>query len=577
MKIYVDEAGYLLNGEKAAVSNESGEFKLVDAIEGKDICGNLEITEALDDANAGEKAYRIDFTSIKEPGEYYIEAADGSRSCTFSISKNVYKTAKNATLKAFYFQRCGCGLDKKYASVFEHPCCHDLNKVKLFEDPTTELDIKGGWHDAGDFGRYSTAASVALAHMLYSYSLFPEGYEDTVNIPESGNGMPDVLNECLYELKWLLKMQRKDGGVYHKLTTMRHADFIMPEYDKADLYVFPVSSMATADFAAVMALFYKVYRKFDASFAQKALESAQRAGEWLIANKEFVNFTNPSECNTGDYSDYSDTDDRFWAFSELLSLSGSGEVLADKMDIYATEFSYYMEECLKEDAKQVKEKKAEDGFGWLDVCNLSAFPVLFSGSDAFDETSKDKMSNELFKKAEIYVSEAETNPYHLSMKPSDFIWGSNMVITNRADLLITAALYLEKKEDIASNYKEGRISGSKKYLETALEQIHYILGRNAMDTSYLTAIGENSFKHPHNRPSECDGIDRPIPGQMSGGPCFPPLDPDGVKLVPKGAAPMKCYADDARCYSLNEITIYWNSSLLFALTFFDQVKRDFNI
>ena len=91
-----------------------------------------------------------------------------------------------------------------------------------------------------------------------------------------------------------------------------------------------------------------------------------------------------------------------------------------------------------------------------------------------------------------------------------------------------------------------------------------------MHTSYVTGFGTHAFRNPHNRVTACDGIDEPIPGEVSGGPSYPPLDPRGEELVPKGSAPQYCYADHVDCYSLNEITIYWNSSAVFAAAYFDR-------
>ena len=194
----------------------------------------------------------------------------------FEIGDDAYDDVFAKTSKAFYYLRCGCGLDERYAGVWHHGRCH-TGPAKLWDDRSVTLDVTGGWHDAGDYGRYVTAGACAAAHLLYAYKLFPEAFEkQKLGIPE--NGMPDILSEVRYELEWLLKMQDSEGGAYHKATTAMHAPFVMPEDDTEDMFVFPVSSMATADLAAVCALASGIYNVYDKAFAEKLLRTAEKGG-----------------------------------------------------------------------------------------------------------------------------------------------------------------------------------------------------------------------------------------------------------------------------------------------------------
>lgn len=611
MKITADEVGYLPYAPKKAVSDGMSVFKVIDVLKSAPVSCDVQVKEYGMDDNSGETVWQIDFSDLQEPGSYCIEAQDGSRSAVFKIEPHVYRTMKNAMLKAFYFQRCGMDLEPSCASVFAHPACH-LQSAHLYEDPSVTMEIRGGWHDAGDFGRYTTAAAVAVAHLLYAYERFPEAFTESVNLPESGNGIPDLLNECYYELDFLMQLQAADGGVYHKITTERHADFMMPQEDHAELIVYPVSSMATADFAAVMSLASRVYADYDPVFARDAMHCAADAGQWLAKHPDFVNFHNPDGCNTGEYGDDCDLDERLWAFSELLrtdyeirnendhSMMAGMPQKMSRQKLYQLEVSELLDQCLARDLTDEKEGKLSDGFGWSDVSSLAALALLFDERMTAGAPLLKKMAQNLYAKADRLLKLQEENGYLLAMKPQDFIWGSNMVVTNRADLLITAALFEQRQLDMddagvsldetalikvieysivnakqpvrmSKEERKERLQKKKAYETAALEQLHYLTGRNAMDISYVTGIGEHAFSHPHNRPSSCDGIERAIPGQVSGGPCCPPLDDAGRQLVPEGSAPMKCYADDERCYSLNEITIYWNSSALFMTAFFDRI------
>lgn len=544
MGIYVNQTGYLPNAQKLAVSTFPCNFQLISADTQHSILDGT-TSPAKEDASAGETVYSIDFSNACTPGRYYILAGNGEKSHTFSIEETVYENLKTCLTKALYYQRCGCPLKSEHAGIYTHDACHTEPSILLEDylartpDPES-FDMTGGWHDAGDFGRYTSAGAVALGHLLYAYELFPESLQMDLNIPESGNGIPDFLNECLYELKWMLKMQAPSGGCYHKLTSFLHADFIMPEDDHAQFIIYPISSMATADFAAVMALASRIYKEILPDFAKEALNASRRAWEWL-ENNPYIGFHNPEGSNTGEYDDDCDLDERLWACAELLRSDKENE-------------SNYR--------KRLKEYSAmslgKTDFGWTDVSGFATLTILFDPSHTareFEEAYREI----LFWEADRLCRLQAESGYCLAMLPEDFVWGSNMVVCNRSMLLILAGL-LSAKET------------SGKYQDAALNQLHYLLGRNALDISYVTGFGENAFKNPHNRPTFADGIELPMPGWVSGGPYKTPCDPAANAAIVPGSAPMKCYVDHVDSYSTNEITIYWNSPAIFMAAFFSSKK-----
>ena len=172
------------------------------------------------------------------------------------------------------------------------------------------------------------------------------------------------------------------------------------------------------------------------------------------------------------------------------------------------------------------------------------------------------LQNKVYHEADRLVEIGEKSGYDVAMEPEDYVWGSNMVVLNRGMLLVLAA-YLGRADD--SQIPETQRS---RYEQTALAQLHYLLGNNAVDYSYVTGFGEHAYSHPHNRPTECDGIEQPMPGWVSGGPFKTPCDKVGREQIAPGTPPMKCYLDHAACYSLNEITIYWNSPAVFVTAYF---------
>lgn len=532
MAIFINQAGYQPLAKKIAVMTSAGSFQVMRKQGEKDysVYDGQAQKQGLDEASK-DMVYTADFSDVKEEGQYYIKAEDGSVSYTFAIGKHVYKNVHKDLLKALYYQRCGCELKEQYAGVYKHDCCHQ-DKALLFEQQDISKNVTGGWHDAGDYGRYISPAAVAVGHLLYAYELFPDSFQMELAIPESKNAIPDVLNECRYELEWMLKMQDEEGGAYHKLTAMRHAPFIMPEEDKDQFYLFPVSSMATADYAAVMALAYRIYKDVDERFAGQLLDAAKRAWGWLKVHPEYIGFYNPDGCNTGEYDDDCDLDERMWAAAEMRL------VLQDAS-------------CEAELIRLLKEDVSATDFGWTDVSGFASLCVL-TNKDKYAEEIVSEFQKKVLLEADRLVEVSKKSGYGVAMEAEDYVWGSNMVVANRGILLILAD-YIKKQEDTAQTV----------YHDVVYNQLHYLLGKNALGYSYITGHGEHAFLYPHNRPTVADGIEAPMSGFVSGGPFKTPCDIAAKELLPEGTPPMKCYIDDWRSYSTNEITIYWNTAVIF--------------
>lgn len=542
-KIFINQVGYLPQAKKIAVFLDNSQFQVIDKLSGNTVYeGNTVKFSDIPDEASGDIVYHGDFSSVIEAGEYFIKTADGVTSPSFKISSNVYNDVKNAMIKALYFQRCGVALTEKYAGVYTHEACHTGKSRIWGEEPVdgkyTELDMTGGWHDAGDYGRYSTPAAVALAHLLYAYEMVPEVLQDELNIPETGNGVPDILNECRFEIDWLLKMQKDDGSVYHKLTAFSHADFIMPECDKDQFYLFEPSSMATADFAAIMCVVSRVYKKYDKELSERAWNAAKKAYEYLTVHPEYVGFYNPQGSNTGEYGDDCDTDERIWAAAEML-----------RMDKYASEEQKAAYKAILLSGLDELDDKTD--MGWTNVAGLAGIAVFLGKAEISEDVFG--IEKDIFvKKADRLVLVGLKNAYQNTLKETEYEWGSNMVFLNQA-MILCMSHYLTGKEE---------------YLEAALENFNYILGKNALGVSYITGYGDNAFKNPHNRPTAVDGIEDPMPGWVSGGANREPCDEKAVSVIPKGTPAMKCYVDAVEAYSVNEITIYWNSPAVFVASYF---------
>ncbi|MDP4089209.1 MAG: glycoside hydrolase family 9 protein [Bacillota bacterium] len=529
--IHVNQCGYRPWDKKVFVCRGTAEeFQVINKVN-NEIVLRGKMGPAVYDQSTDETVVRGDFSELKTPGEYYISVENLGDSFSFKIGNNVYEDVKDGLLKALYMQRCGTELVESHAGKWSHEICH-TSKGVLYEAPEIEMEITGGWHDAGDYGRYVVPAGKAVADLLLAYEFFPEAFKNEINIPESGNNLPDILNEAKYELDWLFKMQNaNNGGVYHKATTQFFCGMIMPEKDLAPIVIYPISSPATADFAATMAYAARVYEKFDKEYSRKCLEAAEKAWTWLKANPEPVLFKNPPNMNSGEYGDKSDLDERYWASAELYKTTGN------------TEYHEYFEAAFKE-------LKDTNSLGWADMAGYGSITYLFTERSMVDSEVYAKVKAGFIDKARALVSISQKDGYKVTRLPEGYIWGSNMNILNNAMHLVIADI----------------LESNNAFIETAFSQWNYLLGANSLSQCYVTGYGSKPIMHPHHRPSEDDGITEPVPGLVSGGPCRALLDP-AAKAHCGGKAPAKCFIDDAESYSTNEIAIYWNSPAVFVAGF----------
>lgn len=539
-RIFTNQVGFFPGSPKKAVLDFPCEEFDVRTVDGKIVyTGN--VTHFGSDEVSGEDTYVADFSDFTEEGKFRVLAGE-AESSPFVIGPNAYDSLMRDVCKCYYYLRCGDALSKDYAGDYYHEPCHmDLATIYGSDE---KKDVTGGWHDAGDYGRYSTAGSVAVAHLLYGVRFFKGLCDvefDIPKVPVDGGTLPDILAEVKVELDFLMKMQRDDGAVYHKVTTFCHAPFEMPEDDKEELFLFAVSSIATADVAAVMALASTIYKDYDKEYSGKLMECSLRAYKWLENNPEALLFYNVPGSNTGEYDEAEDFSNRFWAAASLYEATGDKKYKEDAL--------LQKEKVLEFDRNA--QKKGYQGdvltcLGWAEVAGLGALSILLKQDG--DELEKE-IRERFVKEADRLIGNAKENGFGLCMKKEDFIWGSNMELLKYMMILTVTDKVIKPTQE----YKAAVHSG-----------LDYLLGCNSMDISYVTGNGEKAFKNPHLRPTAVDNIEDPWPGLVSGGPNRG-LQDEIAMTLPGGLAPMKCYIDHVQCYSLNEITIYWNSPLVFVL------------
>lgn len=533
--ISVNQIGYLLQGEKlAAFTGPEHDFKVVDMDSGT-VVFEGKTSPAKYDEVSGVSVHTGDFSEVRTGGRYRIEQGDGTTSVSFMISEKPYHDLQQGLLKAFYYYRCGEDLTEEYAGDWKHLACHTSEGI-VYGQPEHRRDCSGGWHDAGDYGKYSGPGAKAIADMLLAYELYPSAFANAIPIPESNGTTPDVLLECKVELDWLFKMQdSQTGGVYHKLTTLSFPDLdIMPEDDTADLYFSPISATATGDFAGVMAMAARVYEPFDSAYAKKCLEAAVMAWGWLVQHPDVPGFTNPPEISTGEYGDSNDKDERYWAAAELYRTTGKEEYHQAFLELAQLDFPKY-------------------SLGWGDMGCYGTLAYLLNGEDHADSDVYNSLKEGLLAEAERLAEQSRADGYKISLTEEDYIWGSNMLVMNNAMLLLAAE----------------HISGESAFADCALDHLHYLMGRNVLDISYVTGFGEHAVMNPHHRPSVGDQVADPVPGLVSGGPDRGLHDEYVVEHL-QGKPAAQCFVDHELSYSTNEVTIYWNSPAVFVTARFNQ-------
>ena len=475
------------------------------------------------DPASGDEAALLDLGMLEE-GTYTLENGDGRRA--FTVKRGAWDRVTHALVKGLYFQRCGCGLSPAYAGVYSHPPCHTAPALE-WEDRSISRRVPGGWHDAGDYGKYVAPGAVAAGHLLYAWKLFPEGCSGALNIPESGNGVPDILNETRYELEWIMRMQRGDGAFYNKLSKTHFAAFIMPQDDTEQEYLLPVCQNATADACACLALAARVYRAYDEAFAEGALAAARRGWAWLQEHPEFVPWRNPEGVRTGWYGGRTDTDNRFWAACELYAATGEEAYRQAAEALYAKGFSLTQ-------------------FGWADVGGMGALCCLADLGESAGDVLYTQLKEDFLRTSEAALAASRQSGYGTAVPEGRYVWGSILTVMGSAMTMILNTL-LTGREDMR---------------EAAALQWHYALGLNALDICFVTGFGERPVRNPHHRPSGADGIEAPVPGLISGGPNgFSNYPATKERLM--GVPPAKHYLDETPSADTNEIAIYWNSPAVF--------------
>jgi endoglucanase len=501
---------------------------------------------------SGRTIYLADFSTLQQAGNYILNVPEANYSYPFSINIDIHQKVAAAAIKGFFYQRASISLPQKYAGKWNRPAGHTGTDVLIHPSAASDkrpagsiISVPGGWYDAGDYNSYIVNSGITMGTLFSLYEDFPAHMKTVyLNIPESNNQLPDVLDECLWNLRWMLAMQDpNDGGVYNKLTNASFDDMIMPDKATTPRYVVQKGTAATLDFAAVMAQANRILKPFGKQvpgLADSCLKAAVNAWQWALANPKMAYNQNAMnkqfepQIVTGGYGDSRFDDEFDWAAAELY--------------ITTKDESYLKNLTLDNIRLSIP--------SWSQVRMLAYYSLLRNRSNI---TSSLKpfipvLTNKLTAFADSLSNPATLSAYQTAMGRSnrDFIWGSSSVAANQGIALINAYLLTKNKQ----------------YLNAALANLDYLLGRNGTSYSLVTGFGHKSIMHPHHRQSVADSISEPVPGLLSGGPN--PRQQDKVPLPTK--IPNRALSDNDEAYASNEIAINWNAPFAYLANAIEALK-----
>ena len=535
--LHLNQLGFAPGARKLALVENAvagGGFEVINQADGSVVLAG-KLSPAALWKPAARRAAVADFSAVTAPGTYILRVPGLAPSDPFPVSPQAYAGLADAALKAFYFNRAGIALDPAHAGAWARAAGHADVDIEIHPSAAskerqagTTISAPKGWYDAGDYNKYVVNSGIATWSLLAAFEHYPGFFRDRdIGIPESGDGVPDILDEAWWNLEWMLAMQDPgDGGVYHKLTNLKFDGMVMPERATARRYVVGKTTAATLDFAAVMAIASRIYPSHESRFPGQAARmrlAAERAWRWAQANPRVI-YQQPADVKTGTYGDETVTDEFAWAAAELY--------LATKDATYWRAFQRHAT------TPSVPSWTEVEALGWISLAHYrERLP---------DATARKKIPEGVLALAARLTTQWRASPWRVAMQSSDFVWGSNAVALNQGIVLL-------------QGYQLG---GDRAQLDAAQSQLDYVLGRNPLGVSYVTGQGVRTPLHIHHRPSEADGVDAPVPGWLSGGPN--PRQQDSAHCPPyPSREPALSWLDRTCSYASNEIAINWNAPLVY--------------
>lgn len=516
-------------------------------------------------SQSGDRASWFDFSSVNTPGQYVVKnTRTGEESAPFTIAEDVYKPLLVAATRMFFYQRSGFAKQEPYAdsrwtddAAFLGPNQDtEARFVNDKDNPATARDMRGGWFDAGDTNKYVTFALEAIHPLLDAYSQNPSIWTDDFNIPESGNGTPDILDEILFELDWLKRMQDDDGGVFIKLGTLDFNSAKKPSLDKRPRFYGPKcssSAIALSSMFSHAALVFKDLPQFQEE-SRLLQAKATEAWDWFRSHP-LETACDTQEIKAGD--------------ADMAESDQVGAAVTAAVYLFALTQNPIYQQYVREHYEQTRPFHQSDL--WPAYQPYIGDALLFlTTQNAVDPDLRQAILTHfrgvIEQHPHLYGNQTALDPYRAYMPDSQYHWGSNSVKSKLGNGNYNVALYRITPDPLG-------------YRQRALDHLHYMHGVNPLGMVYLTNMYETGAEHSANEMYHewfGQGVYKnaltsergPAPGYVTGGPNKDYTGDAPLRHLP----PMKVYLDSSsgnqQMWEITEPAIYYQGNYIKLLSHF---------
>ncbi|WP_331276076.1 glycoside hydrolase family 9 protein [Streptomyces sp. Qhu-G9] len=557
--VRVNQAGYLPNGPKratvATAATQPLTWQLRNTSGAVAASGRTVVRGA--DAASGEATHVADFSAYRKGGRGFVLVVDGRSSAPFDIRADLYDGLRSDAMAFFYHQRSGTPIEASLVGPsYARPAGHlgvapnqgDTNVPCQPGVCDYTQDVRGGWYDAGDHGKYVVNGGISVWLLVDSFARSERAGtasalgDSTLRVPERGNGVPDVLDEARWELDFLMRMQVPDGKPYagmafHKIHDAAWTGIpTRPELDAQPRELHRPSTAATLNLAATAAQCARVFEPYDSPYAKRCLGVARTA--WAAAKANPAIYAPESDSTGGGpYNDTQVTDDFYWAAAELYAATGERA---------------YRDAVTSSPWHTSSGALTPTGFNWADTAALGRL-TLATVRNKLPASDIRRVRASVTAAADGHLAMMAGQGYAVPIPANGYVWGSNSQVTNNAIVMATAYA----------------LTGQQRYRAGVLEAMDYLLGRNTLDLSYVTGYGDSYARNQHHRfwANQYDAsTPNPPAGSLAGGPNSGLQDPVAQEKL-AGCAPAACYIDDIGSYATNEVTVNWNAPLAWLAAF----------
>lgn len=575
-KIRVNQLGYFVNLPKDALSVDSCNtftiktFSTNSAVyTGK--CQKLGIYPQTHPAVCDyerDTIWRLDFTNYNIPGQYYLETDNGNISYPFVIGGDVYSLLKKDVFRFFYFQRCGQPLSSSLWGNLARPTCHSQDTNASMVDTSFNFlrykNVSGGWHDAGDYVKYTFNNAITTVFLAKSYLENPLAFSDNEDIPESGNGIPDIVDELALNAQFLFKMQDTNntspdfGGVYSKVSTQQWDVYALPHVETTTRYLTPPTTISTAGFIAAMCHLYRVFISVPTYryLAEACSIAAFRGWNYLMSHfqSELDSVNNPKGgfIKTATYDWYPDIDERIWAAAELYRTFQNIGANMYFISNYKHCNSIFLDNDFYshyQTSSSCITMRYHQHYAWLGF-------LSYMEAQNPDRLVKSDLNQWLYSQADTISNRINNDYFSFSLRT----WGDNYA-------LLYNAMILKKMFDITANPI---------YLISLNKNIDYLLGKNITGYSFITGHGSKTPVYLNHLQTRNDSYSDIPYGALVGGVSATAIAPPPLPVKFDYGDPSTYYFDTCTIHAKryldfpmypfrNEPAINYNAVLLYAL------------